>query len=100
MHGYDCNIGCLTGTVSRIEQCLCGTVSRVGQGLCGSVTRVGQGLCGSAKPDGQGLCGSVTLVCSVNKDSYLRVSTDVIWLTPDMIAEQFEIYSNVVWNID
>lgn len=84
MHGYDCNIGCLTGTVSRIEQCLCGTVSRIGQGLCGSVTRVGQGLCGSAKPDGQGLCGSVTLVCSVNKDAYIRFKEGFItWYGTD-----------------
>jgi hypothetical protein len=39
-------------------------------------------------------------VCTINKESYLRVSTDVVWLTPDMIAEQFDIYSNVSWRID
>ena len=40
------------------------------------------------------------LVCSVNKDAYLRVSTDVLLLTPDMLSEEFDIYSNVVWKID
>lgn len=67
MYGYDCHIGCLSGSVTRV---------------------------------GQGLSGSVTLVCSVNKDAYLRVVPDVVWLTPDMLSGEFDIYSNVVWKID
>ena len=78
MYGCDCHIGCLSGSVTRI-----------GSELCGCVTRIGQELRGSA-----------TLVCSVNKDAYLRVSPDVVWLTPDMIGGEFDIYSNVVWKID
>ena len=66
-----------------------GSVSRIGAELYGSITRVGQGL-----------SGSVTLVCSVNKDAYLRVVPDVVWLTPDMLSGEFDIYSNVVWKID
>ena len=89
MYGYDCHIGCLSGSVTRVGQGLSGSVSRIGSELCGSVTRVGQGL-----------SGSVTLVCSVNKDAYLRVVPDVVWLTPDMLSGEFDIYSNVVWKID
>ena len=58
--------------------------------LSGSVTRVGQDL-----------SGCVSLVCSANHDlRYLRVNTDVIWLTPDMLSDDFDIYSNVVWKIE
>ena len=57
-------------------------------------------LSGSITLVGSELRGCVTLVCSVNKDAYLRVEPDVIWLTPDMIGGEFDIYSNVVWRID
>ena len=50
-------------------------------------------------PIGKPLTIECFRVCSINTDAYLRTSTDVVWLTPDMIAEQFDIYSNVVWNI-
>lgn len=40
-------------------------------------------------------------ICSVNKDSYLRVHPDYVWLTPDMLASgEFEIISNVDWIIN
>lgn len=41
-----------------------------------------------------------SVICTINSSSYLNVSTDTLWLTPDMIAEEFEIYSNVKWIID
>ena len=40
------------------------------------------------------------IVCSVGNSSYLRVSTEVIWMTPDMLSAEFEIYSNVDWVIN
>lgn len=41
------------------------------------------------------------VVCSSNHPSaYLQVSTDTLWLTPDMLSEEFDIYSNVSWRID
>ena len=89
MYGCDCHIGCLSGSITRAGQELSGSVSRIGDELCGSIIRVGQEL-----------SGSVTLVCSVNKDAYLRVVPDVVWLTPDMLSGEFDIYSNVVWKID
>lgn len=42
----------------------------------------------------------VSIVCSVGGDSYLRVSPDYVWLTPDMLSGEFDIYSNVNWKID
>lgn len=31
---------------------------------------------------------------------YLRVSPNVVWLTPDMLSGEFNIRSNVAWKID
>lgn len=84
MYGCNCHIGCLSGSVTRV-----GADGSEFMGLSGSVTRVGDGLRGYA-----------SLVCSTNKDAYLRVVPDVVWLTPDMLSGEFDIYSNVVWRID
>lgn len=43
---------------------------------------------------------SGNLVCSVSGKIYLRVVPNVVWLTPDMLSGEFDIYSNVVWKID
>lgn len=101
MYECNCNIGCLSGSISRV-----GSDGGKNFGLSGSVTRVGSnreetfGLLGSITRVGSDITGYVSLVCSVNKDAYLRVSTDVVWLTPEMLSEEFDIYSNVVWKID
>lgn len=78
MYGCDCHIGCLSGEVTRACSELSGNVNCISQGLK----------------------GSVSFVCTLNKDAYLRVSTEVLWLTPDMLGEEFDIYSNVAWEID
>ena len=41
-----------------------------------------------------------SLVCSVGGGTYLRVSPDYVWLTPDMLSGEFDIFSNVSWKID
>ena len=84
MYGCNCHIGCLSGRITRV-----GSDGGENFGLSGRITRVGSDI-----------TGYVSLVCSVNKDAYLRVSTDVVWLTPEMLSEEFDIYSNVVWRID
>lgn len=94
MYGCDCHIGCLSGEAFRIGRSLEGLVSRIGGGLSGNVVRMG-----TEKPS-QGLSGYVSMVCTSNRDSYLTVSTDVVWLSSDMLGEEFEIYSNVVWKIE
>ena len=88
----------------RIEdeniRCLSGTLSRVGDGLTGAVKRIGVVLSGTLSRVGDGLLGYISVVCTTNRSPYLTTSKDTLWLTPDMIAEQFDIYSNVVWKID
>lgn len=77
MYGRNDNIGCLTVSVNR-----------VGDGLKVNVNRVGDGL----KVD-------CCLVCTANKVSYLRVEPEYVWLTPDMLSGEFDVVSNVSWNI-
>lgn len=40
------------------------------------------------------------IVCGTPNNYYLNVTPNVVWLTPDMIGGEFDIYSNVVWKID
>lgn len=80
--------------------CLSGTLTRVGVGLKGEVQRIGNSLSGTLTRVGEGLKGYVSVLCTSNRDSYLVISKDTLWLTPDMIAEQFDIYSNVNWKIE
>lgn len=85
---------------SDVKGCLSGEVTRVGRGLSGEVRRIGQSLTGEVRKVGGELTGYISLVCTTNRDAYLNVSTDVLWLTPDMLGEEFDIYSNVNWSID
>lgn len=44
---------------------------------------------------------SCSIICTINKDSFLRVNPDIVWLTPDVFSSaDFKITSNVSWNID
>jgi hypothetical protein len=80
--------------------CLQGSIDRVGVGLSGGVQRISEGLQGEISRVGGGIEGYISLVCTVSRDAYLRVSTDVLWLTPEMLGEEFDIYSNLNWKID
>lgn len=94
MYGCYHSLGCLSVYAWRADKELSVKASR----SCFSEEK--DGLEVSAWRIGGGLRVSAGVVCSVNKDAYLRVSTDVLWLTPDMLSEEFDIYSNVVWKID
>lgn len=80
--------------------CLQGSIDRVGFGLSGDVSRIGAGLQGSIDRVGDSITGYISLVCTVSRDAYLSVSTDAIWLDPDVLGENFDIYSNLNWKID
>lgn len=41
-----------------------------------------------------------SIVCSIGDQYYLTVDPDVVWLTRDMLSSEFNIYSNVSWNIN
>lgn len=47
-----------------------------------------------------GMSVSCSIVCTTNDDFYLDVEPNVVWLTHDMIEEEFNIYSNVTWKIE
>lgn len=118
MYGCDYSVGCLSVSGWRIGGGISVKAERVdipnNLKLEISANRIGEGLFVYAKrvdiPKdrilatalrvGSGLKIYASVVCSVNKDAYLRVSPDVVWLTPDMIGGEFDIYSNVVWRID
>ena len=89
MYWGDNSIGCLNVTTELINKGILAETSRIGSGLRASSGRIGKGI--------QVAC---SVICSVNKDAYLRVSPDVVWLTPDMVSGEFDIYSNVIWRID
>ena len=89
MHRDNEYIGCLSASVTKVGKGLSGTIDLIGGELSASVTKVGKGL-----------SGTITIVCSTNRDSYLRVTPDTVWLTPDMISGEFDIYSNVSWKIE
>lgn len=83
------DIGCLQGSIDRVSVGLSGGVQRISEGLQGEISRVSGGI-----------EGYISLVCTVSRDAYLRVSTDVLWLSPEMLGEEFDIYSNLNWKID
>lgn len=44
---------------------------------------------------------SCSIVCSINDSSYLRVNSNIIWLTSEMLdSADFNIISNTSWIIN
>ena len=42
-----------------------------------------------------------TLVCDISDVAYIRVTPEVVWLTPSMLSNaEFEVQSNVDWRIE
>ena len=41
-----------------------------------------------------------SLVCSANKEQYLIVDPTFVWITPETLSGEFNIYSNIFWKID
>lgn len=92
--------GCLNVVTSLVkQQPVCVSIQHIKQHII-NISLLNKTLDIETKKLGLGLQVNCSIVCTVNKDGYLRVSADTLWLTPDMIAEQFDIYSNVVWKID
>jgi hypothetical protein len=73
MYGRDCHVGCLSGSLLRHVD-----------GLKGSILLMGESLSGSLLRHGDGLRGSLSMVCSVNKDAYIRFKDGFItWYGTD-----------------
>lgn len=90
--------------------CIDVSIRRIGEDVNVSVCKIGgiEVSCFNAHQPIQvlvrslynGLNVTCGLVCSTGQGAYLRVSPDYVWLTPDMLTGEFDIYSNVVWRID
>lgn len=80
--------------------CLNVNIRDEGQHLNVGVKMVNQLLAVDSRLLNAPLNVSCSLICDINSEFYLYVEPDVIWLTPDMVSEEFDIYSNVVWKID
>lgn len=73
MYGCDCHVGCLSGSLLRHGDVLKGSILLMGESLSGSLLR-----------HGDRLRGSLSMVCSVNKDAYIRFKEDFItWYGTD-----------------
>ena len=73
MYGCDCLVGCLSGSLIRH-----------GDGLKGSILLMGESLSGSLIRHGDGLRGNLSMVCSVNKEAYIRFEEGFItWYGTD-----------------
>lgn len=92
MHRY-CNQlkeGCLSVKVTAIRDPVVVRIEDVGEHIWCKTTDAAERL--------QVCC---SLVCGVNTtDKYLNVAPAVVWLTPDMLSGEFNIYSNTDWIIN
>lgn len=90
MHRCSNHVGCLSVSANRIGKGIVVKSSRIGDGISISTNRIGKGL-----------IVDCSIICTVNKDSYLFVSPTFVWLTQDMLSSgEFDIKSNTSWNID
>jgi hypothetical protein len=74
---------------------------RVGENLISSAKRAGSPLNLQAAKIGKGINIACSLVCTVDKEFFLDVAPDVVWLTYDELSSaDIEIRSNVKWIIE
>ena len=110
MYGCDNHIGCLSVSANRIGNGLSVETSNLTIGLYASAykiresikvtaNRIGEELSASANRLGDKLRITCSLVCTVEKNFYLDVIPDYVWLSPDMLSGEFDIISNTRWEI-
>lgn len=87
MHGCD-TIRCLSVSAFKISESIEAVANRIGDDLSASAYRLGEKL--------RVTC---SLVCTVEKNFYLDVVPDYVWLSPDMLSGEFDIISNARWEI-
>lgn len=104
-------IGCLQVEIHPIGQSIDALCNRIGESInvsCLAIgnhidvtcKRIGDNINVKCSPIGKVLNVVCAPICAVNKVFYLRVDPDYVWLTPDMLSGEFDIYSNVSWRID
>lgn len=88
-----CSVLCSSTTL--VENCLMGNTNLINNpltGLCSSLN----GFTGNMQCINAHLTGNTSLVCTVPYEVYLKVSKDVLWLSP---SDLFDILSNTDWEI-
>lgn len=108
---YGCNniLGCLNVTAIKSNDSLNANISLLNglEASCNiaskninvAVNKCSGDFISKAFKVGEDIKVSCSVVCSVSNDFYLDVSNDIVWLTPEMIEGEFDIYSNVIWKI-
>lgn len=64
-----------------------------------SAHRVGEELKVSAHRVGEGIKVSAGIICTVNKDKFLRVQPAYIMLTNENPSATIKVTSNVIWEV-
>lgn len=83
------------------ERCLSVKVTQIRDPVVARIEDVGEHIRCKATDAAEHLQVCCSLVCGVNTtDKYLNVAPTVVWLTPDMLSGEFNIYSNVEWVIN
>lgn len=85
---------------THTHSCLQVSASLASESLNVSACRAGAALSVGASRIGSGLRVTAGIVCTVNRDAYLRVVPDVVWLDSSTVGGEFEIYSNIIWIIE
>lgn len=109
MHGCD-TIRCLSVSVNRIggglsvnstrlTDALVVSAFKISESIEAVANRIGDDLSASAYRLGEKLRVTCSLVCTVEKNFYLDVVPDYVWLSPDMLSGEFDIISNTRWEI-
>lgn len=85
----------------NLNGCLSVSAYRLGDKMNISASKTNDDIKIFIKPIGKKVVVVCSLVCTINRTSYLKVNPDYVWLTPDILSSgEFNIYSNVAWKID
>ena len=83
------------------EGCLSVKVTQVRDPITVGIEDIGEHIQCKATDAAEHLQVCCSLVCGVNTTGkYLNVAPMVVWLTPDMLSGEFNIYSNTEWVIN
>ena len=110
MYGCNNHVGCLSVSAnrigdglnvnsSRLTDALVISASKISESIKAAANRIGDDLSASAYKLGEKLRVTCSLVCTVEKNFYLDVVPDYVWLSPDMLSGEFDIISNTRWEI-
>lgn len=84
---------------SSLTDALVISAFKISESIEAVANRIGDDLSASAYKLGEKLRVTCSLVCTVEKNFYLDVVPDYVWLSPDMLSGEFDIISNTRWEI-